>query len=213
MTYPTKEFLEIFKKTPGALSVAESIAIMNIAAMAPKWLWVELGSHKGKSGMSAAYVFGDYGQLQLIDPIYSDVSLAAKVESGVKSVSKHNLDVRCISGYSFDVIAPMGNISYLFWDSGEHGGEVLEKEKMLIEDRIAVGGIVCSHDIGNQFSSQKEAMDYLVNTGKYEWIPINWQEIFDYMKENNITEEDNDSWHTYPDLPHSPNFVGAIRRK
>ena len=214
MIYPTKEFLEIFKKTPGALSVAESICIMNLAALAPEGVYAEIGSHKGKSGMSARVSLKP-GKFYLVDPIYSDVGIRDRAMITVVmsyGMGGNGVEVSGVADYSTNVIQKYAPYSYFFWDSGEHAGEVLKKETELLEDAIIPGGILVSHDINNQFLEQKQAMEKLVSTGKYEWIPINWQEIFDYMKENNITEEDNNSWHTYPDLPHSPNFVGAIRR-
>jgi len=71
---------------------------------------------------------------------------------------------------------------------------------------------IAAHDYKNQFTEVEGAYDYLVGTGKYEPIHINWQEIFDYVAEHNL-EEGNNSWHLYPELPHPPNFVGALRRK
>jgi effector-binding domain-containing protein len=124
---------------------------------------------------------------------------------------KKQIEVVPIAGYSTSVIDKYGPYSYLFWDSGEHAGEVLKKETEMIEDAMAQGGIVCSHDIGNQFTQQKDALEYLVSTGKYEWVDINWQEIVNYVSVNNL-EEGNNSWHIYPENPF-PNFVGALMRK
>ena len=54
MITPSKEFWEVFKKTNGALSSAESLAIINIAAQAPpNGLACEFGVYHGKSAMSA----------------------------------------------------------------------------------------------------------------------------------------------------------------
>jgi hypothetical protein len=86
------------------------------------------------------------------------------------------------------------------------------QEAKLLENRIVQGGIIAFHDYKNQFTEVEIAYDYLLSTGKYEPIGINWQEIFDYVKEHNL-EEGNNSWHLYPELPHPPNFVGALKRK
>jgi Ni,Fe-hydrogenase I large subunit len=87
------------------------------------------------------------------------------------------------------------------------------QEVKMLEDRIIQGGIIAFHDVFSQFVKQTEAYEYLLSTGKYEEIKINWQEIFDYLKENNISEDDNNSWHKYPELPYPPNFIGALKRK
>lgn len=216
MIYPTKEFIEVFKKTPGALSVAESICIMNLAAFAPEGTYITIGSHKGKDAMSASYSLKS-GVYYLIDPIYEN----PPVEGGLgrlaeevvfNSNERWDISVIALSETSVEAIPEYAPYSYVFSDAGSHSDEIPMQEVKLLEDRMVKGGIIAFHDVFSQFLKQTEAYEYLLSTGKYEKIEINWQEIFDYMKENNITEEDNDSWHTYPDLPHSPNFVGALRR-
>lgn len=218
MIYPTKEFIEVFKKTPGALSVAESIAIMNVAALAPEGLFLEAGTYHGKSALSAIQSLKT-GAFYLLDPIFEDAELREKIESRVALFNAGDgIIVIALPYYStffirkYSEVHGYNDYSYVFIDSGSHQDGLPMEEAKLLEDRVVQGGIIAWHDFGNQFREPKEAAEYLVSTGKYEWIPIDWQEIFEYMKENNITEEDNDSWHTYPDLPHSPNFVGAIRR-
>lgn len=210
MKYPSKHFWEVFKATPGALSCAEAIAIANIAELAPIGNYMEAGSHKGKSGMAASVGLPG-GTFYLIDPIFEDETLKSETEKLVAGFNEA-LVVNAIAEYSTNVISKYGQYAYFFWDSGEHGGEVLKRETELLEDAIVPGGIICSHDIGNQFTQQTDAMQWLVNTGKYEWIPIEWQPIYEYVKKHNL-EDGNNSWHVYPDLPHPPNFVGAIRRK
>ncbi|HRP30468.1 MAG TPA: hypothetical protein PKV73_01185 [Agriterribacter sp.] len=202
--------IDKIKETPGALSVAEAIAIYNVAKLSPHGLYMELGSHKGKSSMAAACGLKK-GVFYLVEPEFEDKNWASTVGDSI-SVANSDLAVDLVADYSTNVIDKYSPYAYVFWDSGEHGGEVLKKETELLEDAIIPGGILCSHDIGNQFTQQKEAMDYLVSTGKYEWIPIDWPAILKYVADNNL-EEGNNSWHVYPDLGHAPNFVGAIRRK
>lgn len=208
---PNNSFWGVFKTTPGAVSVTESIAIFNIAKLAPKGTCIELGSHKGKSGMSAVLGLKRGSELYLVDPIFEDEKLANSVATEVYDVDSGKVGVKTIAGYSTDVIGKHAPYAYVFWDSGEHAGEVLWKERDMLEDALIPGGILCSHDIGNQFTQQKEAMDSLVATGKYEWIPIDWPAIIKYVKEHNL-EEGNNSWHIYEENP-TPNFVGAVRRK
>mgnify|MGYP001576748405 FL=1 len=208
---PPKDFWKKFKETPGALSCAEALAIIQISDLVSEGTYMEIGSHRGKSGMSAA-VGLKKGALYAVDPIFEDVGIADAVTDLIFDVNFGNIAVIAIADYSVNVIDKHAPYSYIFWDSGEHAGEVLKRETELLEDALISGGILCSHDIGNQFTQQKEALDYLVSTGKYEWIYIDWQPIFDYVKENNL-EEGNNSWHLYPELSHPPNFIGALRRK
>lgn len=215
MIYPSPEFLKVFKETSGALSVTESIAIMNIANEAHKvtGTWVELGSYKGKSCISAAYTLPRTGvrMFHLVEPEFSSLSFCEEVKNTVELYC----DPRFIADYSTNVI---GNkfvlpepYAYIFVDSGSHQDGLPMQEAKLLEDRVIPGGIIAWHDFKNQFREPAEAADYLVSTGKYEWIDIPWQEIIAYVKKNNL-EEGNNSWHLYDDVPF-PNFVGAVRRK
>lgn len=210
MILPPESFWKAFKETPGALSVSEAIAIIQIAALAPEGTYLEVGSHKGKSSAAAAFSLKK-GTFHLVEPEFEDKWWALGVKALVEGVNK-DLSVTLIADYSTNVMDKLGPYSYFFWDSGIHAGEILQKETELIEDTMIPGGILCSHDVGNQFTQQTEAMNYLASTGKYEWVDIKWQEIFDYVKEHDL-EANNNSWHTYPELPHPPNFVAALRRK
>jgi hypothetical protein len=94
MQVPSKTTVELFKKTPGAISVCEMFAIYNIALQAPSGAFMELGSHAGKSGISAAHGLGwrDFmpqhplprGDFYMVDPCY-DLS---NVEAWANAVQK-----------------------------------------------------------------------------------------------------------------------------
>lgn len=211
MIYPSKEFLKVFKETEGALSVTESIAIMNIAALAPEGIFLELGTHKGKSAMSAAYTLpkGDFG---LVEPCFKNNEInPSDVVNAIAPFSKHKRSIFIIEDYSTNILPNQPKMAYVFIDSGSHGGGLPMQEAKLLEDRMVKDGIIAFHDKGNQFTEVEIAYNYLLSTGKYEEINIDWQSIFDYVKEHNL-EEGNNSWHLYPELPHPPNFVGALRR-
>ena len=221
MITPHPDFWKVFKETNGALSTAEALAIMNIAAQAPinviGGLHYEFGSFNGKSAMSAMVGLKG-GRFMLVDPIFSDQQVFNKVLKGVFDCNDFNnnkvetIGVGLTDGYSLDILPTINNVSFLFLDTGSHGGGLPMAEVKLIEDKIVKDGIVCFHDYKNQFTEVEGAFDYLVGTCKYDPIEINWQEIFDYVAEHNL-EEGNNSWHIYEDLPHPPNFVGALRRK
>lgn len=206
MNFPSKEFIEEFKKTVGALSVSESIAIYNIALQAPEGLYLELGSHKGKSGMSAALGLKN-GIFVLVDPIFEDKELAEIVCDLVKRGDVH---VDAIADYSTNIIENYDNLSYVFVDSGSHADGLPMQEVKMLEDRVKPEGIICFHDFNSQFHEVREAYDYLISTGKYEEIKIDWESIVNYVRENDL-EKGNSSWHhTELDFPC---FVGAVRRK
>lgn len=209
MITPTKEWLEVFKKTPGALSVTEAVAIMNIAALAPNGIYIELGTHKGKSGMSAAFTLKN-GLFIMVDPILSDNTLFHSVCGAIQNSSIDGIDIESWPDYSLNIIPKYDNYSYVFVDSGSHQDGLPMEEAKLLEDRIVPGGIIAWHDFDSQFKEVREAYNYLLSTGKYEEISINWQEIVDYVNAENL-EEGNESWH-HAEL-RNPCFVGALKRK
>lgn len=221
MIKPTKEFLEIFRNTNGALSVAESIAIMNIAAQAPKgnYIYIEFGTYKGKSAMSASFALDDNSEILeledkiefiLVDPVFKE-SLEWWFEVDfVVSFANKNVLPSYDTRHSIDVIPEFKDYAYVFIDSGSHGDGLPMQEVRLLEDRMVQGGIIAFHDFKSQFIEVEEAYNYLLRTDKYEEINIDWNEIVQYVDENNL-EEGNISWH-HNELK-NPCFVGALRRK
>lgn len=209
MITPSNEFLELFKKTEGALSVCESIVIMNIAAEAPAGEYAEFGTYFGKSAMSALVSLKE-GLFHLVDPIFENKEVARSVGLSVYRVTKGDITIDLINGYSTDIINRLGELSYVFVDSGSHQDGLPLQEVKLLEDRVVPGGIIAFHDYESQFKEVKEAYDYLVSTGKYEPIPIDWNSVINYCRENSL-EIGNQSWH-HTEMEF-PNFVGAVKRK
>lgn len=214
MKLPTEKNIEIFKNTIGAMSVVEGIALYNICLQAPDYgNWVELGSHKGRSSVMIASCINEKISLNLVEPEFSKIEWANEVFNTLNCFNKKK-NINFWANYSTEVLGEFNEISFLFVDSGNHGEEIVQSEKPLYQDKIIQSGIIAFHDYGekSQFTAVKKAYEELVNTGKYEPIWINWQEIFDYVAEHNLEDMDN-SWHLYPELPHPPNFIGALRRK
>ena len=211
MNIPSKEFIDHFKSIPGALSVTESIAISNIASMAPKGgVWVEGGTHKGKSAASALYG-GSPEDVHLIDTEFEKTISIEEVISNVSKFINTKASMAFIVGKFADYLkGSTYKYSFVFSDAGLHDDEVLEEVKLL-EDKLIAGGIICFHDFRNQFTAVERAYNYLLSTGRFEEIIIDWEPIIKYVRENNL-EEGNTSWHIYSENPF-PNFVGALRRK
>jgi hypothetical protein len=213
LTLPHKDFWNVFKKTPGALSVCESIAIMNVAALAPYGRAIELGTFKGKSAMSALQQL-DADEFIMLEPdfVTGKINSMEVWETLNEATMKSEKVKLCFLGeYSIDVIPRYENFSYVMVDSGSHQDGLPMTEAKLLEDRLVKGGVVVWHDWNSQFLEVKEASDYLVSTGKYEYIHIPWNEIVDYVRANNLEHNGNDSWH-HPETEF-PCFVGAIRKK
>ena len=212
MIKPPKELIDLFKSTHGAMSVAEGIALYNLCLIAPEGDCVELGSHKGKSSvMIAAATKGGKIIFHLVEPEFLDADWMINVAKRIWELLPLNNFIQW-PNYSTDILPKIEKIAFLFVDSGDHGEEIVQSEKPLYEDKIVSGGIIAFHDFGNQFTAVARCYEQLIATGKYEPIEIDWPSILAYVKENNL-EEGNQSWHLYPELPHSPNFVGALRRK
>jgi predicted O-methyltransferase YrrM len=211
MITPSSNFWTLFKKTEGALSASESLAIMNVAALAPEGRFIELGTYHGKSAMSAAQTLKE-GIFLLVDPIFADDHLSFAVHQNI-ILSREKEDEFVIglrAGYSTDVIPEETGYAYVFVDSGSHQDGLPMQEVKLLEDRVMSGGIVAFHDFRSQFVEVEQAYDYLLSTDKFEEIKIDWNEIVAYAKENNL-EKDNSSWH-HCEIEF-PCFVGALKRK
>lgn len=234
MILPSKEFLEFFKKTPGAISVCESIAIMNIANEVIKGTYIECGSHAGKSGMSAAAGLKHKGNFYMIDPVYDLGNLEAwkhtiqehpdnmgwlyfkeklfynGVNNNIVIASNGKIVPVLLGDYSENVLPKYDNYTYVFIDSDNHSHERVAAELDIIKPKMKVGGIIAFHDFGNQYIAPREAHEQLIQSGEYENVHIDWKSIFDYVRENNL-EEGNDSWHE-KGSNEFPCYVGAVRK-
>lgn len=209
--FPVNSFWDSFKPTPGAFSTAEAVALYNIVRQAPKGNYLELGSHKGKSSQVIAIATSIECDLFLVEPEFKDEKwrdeVFIRVEKYIPAFS-----IFTHADFSLNIIPLYDELSFVFVDSGNHSDDLVMNECKLLEDRVIKDGIIAFHDKGSQFIKVNEAYDYLVSTGKYEPISIDWPVILRHVADNNL-EENNQSWHVYPDLGHAPNFVGAVRRK
>jgi predicted O-methyltransferase YrrM len=210
MYIPDDNFLRHFKKTNGAFSVSECLALLNIIPEVPKGLYMELGTYKGKSAMVAALLLKE-GEFILVEPEFENQHFAQETFDNVAPAAGDKLFLRLVGDYSTNVLPKYKSLAFLFWDSGDHGEDLVQEELKLIEDRIMQGGVLAVHDLDNQFTAIRRAYDYLLSTGKYEEIKINWAEIFNYVRSNNL-ENGNTSWHE-KGSEEFPKFVGALKRK
>jgi hypothetical protein len=210
MITPKKSFWRTFKATNGALSVSEGLAIMNLAAMCPKGAYAEFGVYKGKSAMCA--ILGlEKGVFNLVEPEFADETFRQEAIFNITAGAGEEVVLNTIADYSTNVIPAVdGKFCYVMVDSGSHQDGLPMQEVKLLEDKMVKDGIIVFHDYQSQFSEVEQAYDYLVSTGKYEKVNIDWPLIIKYVDENNI-EEGNNSWH-HTELK-NPCFVGAVKRK
>lgn len=214
---PPLEFWDLFKKTRGAFSTAEALALYNIVSDIKydgvgDWdeRYIELGSHMGKSSQAIAAAMKPNSIFYMVEPEFKDLIWKYGTVERVNAVNS-SVTVIAIADYSMEVLPNLGKLTFAFVDSGVHDDMVMQEVKLL-EDKIIRNGVISFHDYLNQFTAVERAYNYLLSTGKYEAIEINWPEIFEYVKGFNL-EEGNNSWHIYNELPHPPNFVGALKRK
>ena len=83
MITPTKEWVDIFRNTNGALSVSEAIAIMNIAAQAPPGNYLEMGTHKGKSAQAALCGLQGTEKFFLLEPEFTNMEFLKEAIDGI----------------------------------------------------------------------------------------------------------------------------------
>lgn len=233
MKAPLPSFFETFKKTPGAIGVAEAIAIYNLALQAPKGIRADLGSHAGKAAQSAAAAF-ESGQIYMVDPCFdlsnreawahsvqgvpenmpwsyfNEKDILKRIRDNIYEVSNTKVGCVLVGDYSENYIAKYTGYSWVFVDTDTHQGGMAMREAKLLEDRMVVGGIIAFHDWNNQFSDPREAHQYLIGTGMFDNIEIEWDEIFDYVRERNL-EAGNNSWHERGSNEF-PRYVGAVKR-
>jgi hypothetical protein len=209
MNIPSDNFIERFKNTEGAFSVCEAIALYNIADSAPGGTYCELGSYLGKSAMTAASVLKN-GIFYLLDPIYLNGEMADKLVENITPLVNSEIFLLPVAETSEYFLPLMKDLSYVMVDSGSHGDGLPMREVKLLEDKMISGGIIAFHDYGNQFTEVIHALGYLLSTGKYKMIEINWAEIFDYVRGKNL-EEGNKTWHGRGSNDF-PCYLGAVHK-
>lgn len=232
-TFPSQEFIDVFKKTPGAFSVCECIAVSNIASTVPEGNYIEAGSNAGKSGMAASYGLPK-GTLYMIDPIYDLTNLEAwshtiqkhpdnlawdyaskadfndEVKRRILFASDNRVEPILLGSYSEKELPLYGPYSYVLIDSDNHQKERIEAELSIVVPLMVKGGVIVFHDYKNQYIDPAEAHAKLVASGGFENIQIDWEYIFNYVRANDL-ETGNDSWHT-SGSEEFPKFVGACRK-
>lgn len=213
MKLPNEQFWEVFLKTEGAFSCSEAIALYNICLEVPDGNYVELGTYKGKSALAATQGLKN-GKFYLVEPEFIDEAWHSQVINMIFRNSVEHISPNGIADYSTNVVGNTYAISepysYVMIDSGSHQDGLPMKEVKLLEDRMISGGIIAFHDFRSQFIEVEQAYIYLLSTGKYEEIIIDWNPINQYVIENNL-ESKNNSWH-HKELE-TPNFLGALKRK
>ncbi len=137
-------------------------------------------------------------------PIAKDPLQSLNIIGWHNSVS--NLDVRLFGRSSLQFLNECnGPFSYAFVDTDDHQEELVTAEARALEDKMALGALVIFHDYGN-YHGPVMAGDYLVSTGKYVQVKVDWKFADSIVEQNNL-EGGNDSWAG----PHHK-YLGCFRR-
>ena len=229
---PLKTF-RVVKNIPGAISMTEAVGIYDTIATHLKsctGVAADLGAHAGKSSIAGAKALLDAGfkrPFYMVDLAYdldnpewrtTVQGSADKMPWGylkdsdkiIKRAMQHYPKCELMGSSSLQFLAnPHLAISYVFIDADDHQVDLVMAEVKKLEDIVLPGGLVFFHDFENQYIGPAQAHAYLIDTGKYENISIDWDSAKAYVKKNKL-EEGNVSWHM-PGMDF-PAFVGCARR-
>ena len=230
---PLKLFQDA-KKIPGAISMIEAVGIYDTVVRylkTPGGIAVDFGSHAGKSSIIGAKALSDAGftdTFYMVDLAYdldnpewetTTQGTADKMPWGYLRDANDFIQNRMLEHYLMVELRGLSSLqflsrniqplAYVFIDSDDHQFDLVMAEVKMLEDSVSPGGLVFFHDFENQYIAPKQAHDYLIGTGKYESIPIDWDAAKRYAEKHKL-EEGNDSWHM-PGVDY-PNFVGCARR-
>lgn len=222
MNYFPQTIAELFKRTPGAMSVQEGVALQNLMGIIPEGRTVEAGSHMGKSAIAIAWGLssGPERTLHMIDPLFEDEELSERVSQTVESVSPKivaNLwDTTSLQAFPQIAVYPKlgaqaeANFAFAFLDSGDHSYELVRSEFDFLKDKMVPGGIIALHDY-KCYSGPTQLYREAQEEG-FEDVNIPWQEIKDLVRREAPDDERlSDSWHKREDP--EPCYLAALRKR
>jgi len=203
--------LALFKSTPGAMSVCEGLALSRLAyesgGLRNEGIYIESGSHSGKSTVAIASALHHGCELHMIDPDFKRPT--SDILNDLKSASEATFIFHIApSVEALPRIA--GELSFVFLDSGDHSYELCRAECDIVALRIVKGGIIAFHDFRSQFIGVEQCYNELLATGAFEEVVIPWKDIEAEVVAGNF-ETGNETYH-HTELA-NPMFLGALRRK
>jgi predicted O-methyltransferase YrrM len=202
--------LSLFKSTPGAMSVCEGLALSRLAyesgGLRNEGIYIESGSHSGKSTVAIASALHRGCELHMIDPDFKRPT--SDILNDLKSASEATFIFHIApSVEALPRIA--GELSFVFLDSGDHSYELCRAECYIVALRIVKGGIIALHDLDSQFKGVRQCYDELLATGEFEEIKIPWDDILKEVILGRL-EDGNQTYH-HTELA-NPMFLGALRK-
>ena len=202
--------LSLFKSTPGAMSVCEGLALSRLAyesgGFRNEGIYIESGSHSGKSTVAIASALYEECELHMIDPDFkrppSDILGDLKSASESTFIFHIAPSVEALPRIS-------GDFAFVFLDSGDHSYELCRAECNIVAPRMVKGGIIAFHDLNSQFKGVRQCYDELLATGEFEEVKIPWDDILKEVILGRL-EDGNQTYH-HTELA-NPMFLGALRK-
>lgn len=193
------------------MSVCEGLALSRLAyesgGLRNEGIYIESGSHSGKSTVAIASALHHGCELHMIDPDFKRPT--SDILNDLKSASEATFIFHIApSVEALPRIA--GELSFVFLDSGDHSYELCRAECDIVALRIVKGGIIAFHDLDSQFKGVRQCYNELLATGLFEEVVIPWKDIEAEVVAGNL-EAGNETYH-HTELA-NPMFLGALRRK
>lgn len=240
ITIPSPEFIELFKTTPGAISLHEFFAISWLTEQAPVGVALCVGANAGKCTIAEAIGFARQGKprtLHLIDTVYDldnaeawkdnrthtgpqttgwawiyEPDFKEKVQARIVQASDGLVTAELIGESALKAVPDLAKsgAAWAFSDADNTMKWLVDGIADSLADNIVPGGIIAWHDWNSQFIPPKEASDRLVASGHFEYIKIPWGEIKEAVDSIGGEHHGNNSWHHRE--TERPMFVGAIRK-
>jgi len=188
------EVFEYVKNIYGGVNISEMVGLYDTIVKnlkCPEGIAADFGSHEGKSSTIGAAALSF---LNRTDAFYS-VELIEFGKPGVKERVKERVmkfssgPVTLVEGFSVDFIDTHGPFSYVFVDT-DHSLEIVMGETKRLEDRMLPGGLIFFHDFKNQYPAPAQAHQYLIDTGKYEEVEIDWDAAIRFTRDNGLGQDD-----------------------
>ncbi len=178
--------LSLFKSTPGAMSCAEGLALSRLTASAPTGIYIESGSHSGKSTVAIASALHRGCELHMIDPDFKRPTAA--ILGDLQSASEATFIFHIAP--SVEALPRIsGDFAFVFLDSGDHSYELCRAECDIVAPRMVKGGIIAFHDFRSQFIGVERCYNELLATGAFEEVVIPWKDIEAEVVAGNLEAE------------------------
>lgn len=241
ITIPPSKLIELFKTTPGAISLHEFFAISWLAEQAPPGECIDLGTNAGKAAVAQAIGLGRQGaprQMHCIDTVFDlendkawrdnhmqpdrnttgwswiyQPNFLECVQHRIKFAGSGNVAVKLIGESVITETPRIGKdgVAFAFSDADSANKWLVDGIADALSPNMVKGGIIAWHDWNSQFVAPKEASDRLIATGIFEQVAIPWDEIKEAVDSVGGEHSGNDSWHHRE--TERPMFVGAVRKK